>query len=359
MSGAGRRNPDRYAEDRWPPFSLILKSLLAAAGIAVLLVASAQLIHLLVLVFGAMVIAVLIRALADPIKRHSSLGDGWSVALSVLVIITVLALVGWLFGSQVRSQFSTLSEMLPRAWNDVQQRIASLPGGEQLLGSMDKLSTGGSVISDVGQLAWMVGGFIADLLLVLFGALFMAVNPRLYRDGLLKLVPKQHRHLADQAIGESGTALRRWMIGQLISMLIVGMLTGIGLSLVGVPSGVALGVIAGVAEFIPYAGPVIAAVPALLLALAKDTQTALLALAVIVAVQQIEGSLIMPIVQKNVVSLPPALTVFGVVAFGLLFGIPGLIFAAPLLVVAFVLVKRLYVRELLDTETQIPGQSGD
>lgn len=196
---------------------------------------------------------------------------------------------------------------------------------------------------------------LTDVILILFGSIFIAINPGLYRRGLVALVPKRRREVADEALGDSGRALKNWMLGQLVSMAAIGILTAAGLMLIGLPSALALGLLAGLLEIIPYAGPIIAAIPALLVALTQGPETALLTLAVFLIVQQIEGSLIMPLVQKKAVLLPPALTVFGVVAFGLLFGVVGLIFAAPLLVVAYVLVKRLYIEEALGSDAKVPG----
>ena len=155
---------------------------------------------------------------------------------------------------------------------------------------------------------------------------------------------------------DSGGALRLWLRGQLISVLLVGTLTWIGLALAGVPAAFALGTIAALLEVVPYVGPIVSAIPGLLLALALAPETALWALLVYVAVQQIEGNFIQPLVQKKVVTVPPALTLFGMIAAGLLFGFLGILFAAPLAVVAYVLLKRLYVREVLHTATTVPGE---
>jgi predicted PurR-regulated permease PerM len=149
--------------------------------------------------------------------------------------------------------------------------------------------------------------------------------------------------------------LRLWLIGQAISMIVVGLATGIGLWLAGVPSAVALGVIAGLTEAVPYVGPIVGSIPGLLVALTVGPETAFWALVVYVIVQQLEGYALLPIIQRRMVSLPPALTLFWIMAAGLLFGALGVVFAAPILVVIYVLVKRLYVREALGTPTRIPG----
>jgi predicted PurR-regulated permease PerM len=153
-----------------------------------------------------------------------------------------------------------------------------------------------------------------------------------------------------------GGALRLWLLGQLASMVIVGVLTGVGLWLVGLPSPFVLGLLAGLAEFVPIIGPILAAIPGLVLALSYGTEMVVWVLAVYVIVQQIESYVILPVVQRKAVSLPPALTLFAVVAMGVLFGPLGLLFATPLTVVAFVLVKKLYLVDALHERTEIPGE---
>ena len=338
-------------------YRLIVRVMLTAVAIFVVLAAVWKLLDLLVLVFGAVVIAVLIRALADWIAGRTPLKGGWSVAAAILAIIATLALLAVTLGPRIQGQFVDLLETLPSAWSSLRATVESMPGGQYLVHAMENASPAESgLFANAGTIALAMAEALVNLLLVLFGAVFLAGNPRIYRTGLLKLVPERRRALAGEALSDSGRALKRWLLGQLVSMAVVGTLTGIGLWMLGVPSALALGVVAGVAEAIPYAGPVIAAIPGLLIALLAGPQTALWTLFLYVAIQQIEGTLIMPIIQKRAVSLPPALTVFGIVAAGLLFGTVGLIFAAPLLVVAYVMVKKLYVQEALGTDTPIPGE---
>ena len=338
-------------------YRLIVRVMLTAVAIFVVLAAVWKLLDLLVLVFGAVVIAVLIRALADWIAGLTPLKGGWSVAAAILSILATLALLAVTLGSRIEGQFVDLLETLPSAWSSLRATVESMPGGQYLVHAMENASPAESgFFANAGTIALATAEALVNLLLVLFGAVFLAGNPRIYRTGLLKLVPERRRALAGEALSDSGRALKRWLLGQLVSMAVVGSLTGIGLWMLGVPSALALGVVAGVAEAIPYAGPVIAAIPGLLIALLAGPQTALWTLFLYVAIQQIEGTLVMPIIQKRAVSLPPALTVFGIVAAGLLFGTVGLIFAAPLLVVAYVMVKKLYVQEALGTDTPIPGE---
>lgn len=332
--------------------------ILVAIGLALLLLWI--LLDLLVLVFGAVVIAVLLRALADPIARHTRLGDRGSAMVAVLLVASIFTGFGWIFGAQVRSEFTGLSQTLPAAWRDFQARLDGLPVGDSLLGSWQNWQPSGTnIMSRLGDLAMTLGSAAADFILVLFGAIFLAANPSLYKRGLVKMVPRRGRELASDTLSDSGRALKLWLMGQLVAMLLVGLLTWLGLWFIGLPAALALALIAGFLEIIPYVGPVLAAIPGVLLALLISPEMALWTVFVYLAVQQLEGVVITPVIQGKAVTLPPALTVFGVVAAGIMFGFVGLIFAAPLLVVAYVLVKKLYVREALDTDTPLPGEPED
>ena len=149
-------------------------------------------------------------------------------------------------------------------------------------------------------------GALASFALVIFGGIYLAANPTLYRDGFVKLVPPRLQSNVKATIDAAAEALKLWLGGQLIAMALVGVLTGLGLWLAGVPSALALGLIAGLAEFVPVVGPITAAVPTVLIAGAQDWQTLLWAIGVLVAVQQVESYLIMPLIAKRTVSVAPA-----------------------------------------------------
>jgi predicted PurR-regulated permease PerM len=156
-----------------------------------------------------------------------------------------------------------------------------------------------------------------------------------------------------------GRALRLWLLGQLLAMFLVGAMIALGLWALGVPSALALGFIAGMLEFVPFLGPIIAALPGVAVGLGEGMETAVWVMALYFIVQQGEGYFIIPLVQQGTVALPPALTLFAIVAFGLLFGPLGILFATPLTVVAFVVVKKLWVRDTLHEETELPGETSE
>jgi predicted PurR-regulated permease PerM len=344
-------------DSRSDMFQLIVSAFLAAVGIILVVIIALYLRGLLLLVFGATVIAVLIHMLAEAIGRYTPLSQRLSFYTALLAIVATVVGLGWLFGAQVSAQLAQLATTIPAMWEEIEGWLENIPGGPVLSQAVSEFSLAESgLLSSAPRVLGSVAAAVTDIVVVLFGAVFIAANPGLYRRGLTLLFPKHRRSLADEALCESGQALRLWMLGQLVSMVIVGTMTGLGLWLVGVPAPVALGFIMGLLEIIPFLGPILGSIPILIMALSAGPETALLALVVILIVQQAEGNLITPYVQKRAVSLPPALTVFGVIAGGILFGVPGVIFATPLLVVLFVLVKRLYVEEALDTPTTIPGR---
>jgi hypothetical protein len=165
-----------------------------------------------------------------------------------------------------------------------------------------------------------------------------------------------HRRAAELLDAIAHT-LRLWLLGQLVAMVTVGTLATIALWVLDVPSPLALGLIAGLTEFIPILGPFMAAVPAILAALLVDPMKAVHVAIAYLVVQQVENHILQPLVQKEVVALPPLLTIFATVTFGLIFGPLGLLLATPLAVVALVAVRMLYVEDVLDSGEEDVGAS--
>ncbi|HKH28840.1 MAG TPA: AI-2E family transporter [Sphingomicrobium sp.] len=337
---------------------LFVRHVLIVLGLAAVFFLVWQLRILLLMLFGAIVIASIFRAVADMICKYTRLPNGVSTALAILLVLGSLAALIALFGSHVAEQVATLRETLPVAWRTLEQRIGDIGLSEQL----DRLvatitAPGGGSLSGFGRTLLSIGSGFADLLVVIFAGIYLATQPNFYRIGAIKLVPPSRRKIAAEAMLESERALRLWLKGQAIAMVVVGLLTGFGLWFLGMPSALTLGLLAGVLEFIPFAGPIISAVPAVLLALAVSPELALWVTLLYVIVQQFEGNVLTPLVQQYAVDLPGAVLLFSLIGFGSLFGTLGVILAAPLAVVTMVLVKRLYVIETLDTPTPIPGES--
>lgn len=334
---------------------LFVRRVLIVLALAALFFLAWELRSLFLMLFGAVVIATIFRALADRIRQLTGCPEGVAVAISILMVLATALVLIVLFGSQVSRQAALLRETLPVAWRSFEARVGDVGLGEQLkqLTRSVRSPTG---FSAFGSFIMSLGSGIVDVLVVIVAGIFLAAQPRFYTTGAIKLVPPAKRALALEAMEESERALRLWLRGQIIAMIVVGLLTGIGLWALGMQSALALGLLAGVLEFIPFAGPILSAVPAVLLALAVSPDLALWVLLLYIVVQQFEGNVLTPLVQQYAVDLPGVVLLFSLLAFGILFGALGVVLAAPLAVVTYVLVKRLYVIETLRTPTPIPGE---
>ena len=336
---------------------IFVRRVLIVLGLATVFFLVWQLRILLLMLFGAIVVASIFRAVADLLVKYARLSNAVATGLSILLILGSIAALIALFGQQVGQQVQGLRETLPDAWRALEARIGDMGLSDQLDRLMTSISTpGGGSLSGFGRTLLSIGSGLADLLVVIFAGIYLATQPNFYRMGAIKLVPPTRRKIAAEAMLESERALRLWLKGQALAMVVVGLLTGIGLWALDMPSALALGLLAGLLEFIPFAGPIIAAIPAILIALAVSPELASWVTLLYVAIQQFEGNLLTPLVQQYAVDLPGAVLLFSLIGFGSLFGTLGVILAAPLAVVMMVLVKRLYVIETLDTPTPIPGE---
>ena len=335
-----------------PSFVRRVLIVIALVGLALLVW---ELRTIVVMVFGAVVVATLFRAMAATIQRLTRLPAGPSLSLAVLLIGAILAAVIILFGGQLAAQTESLTEAVPKAWRSLQERLAGFGLAAQIEDLVGTSQSGGLAAS-AGSFVMSLGGGLADAFLIVVAGIFLASSPGFYEAGLIKLIPEDKRDVVQNAFDESGRALKLWLKAQLLTMAIIGTVTGLGLWVIGVPSALALGLLAALLEFIPFVGPILAAIPAVLLALAIDPQLALWTVGLYVLIQQLEGYAISPLIQQWAVDLPGAILLFSLLAFGTLFGALGVIFAAPLAVVCYVMVKRLYVREALETPTPIPGE---
>lgn len=329
-----------------------LAILLAVGLVGLLLWALADVALLL---FGSILVAVVLRAIGDPLARRTGMPERLALAIAGALVIGALAsLLVWV-GPTLAAELRNIVRQLPAALGRITEQLE--------IGSVADLMRGASPATTIGNLvtrlfSWgtTIAGAATGAVLVVFGGIYLALDPPLYRQGFVKLVPPRLQVNGAATVDDCGVALRRWLVGQIAAMVMVGALTGVGLWLVGVPSALALGLIAGLLEFVPFVGPLLAAVPALLLASTVGLDTVLWAIVVLVLVQQVEGNLIMPLVASRAVSVLPVVGIFAVVALGLLLGPLGLLFGYPLAICADIAVRRLYIRDALDEPVEILGQ---
>ena len=236
---------------------------------------------------------------------------------------------------------------------DLEDRIGvTLP--ENIRELTDSLSGfADQVLAGMLSLAGAVATALSAFFLVAVAGVFFAAEPQRYRDGVVLLFPISLHGKVRRAMRQSGNGLLLWLRAHVIAMATVGVLVGLGAWAIGLPSGLALGLIAGLAEFVPIIGPFIAFVPAALVAFGENTSLLGWTVLLYFVVQQLEGNVVTPLLQRNIVSLPPVLLLFSMVAFGFIFGVAGVIVAAPITVTLYTLVRELYVRDLLGQEALI------
>ena len=315
----------------------------------------------LLIVGAAVLVATVLYAASDGLARLTGLGRRWCLAIVCLALVGAATVAAWLAAPELARQAQELAGRARELWGDLRQRIDDFALGRRALEQLDKQTSGGGAggssggaLGEVGaaaERAFSVAGSVVagltELGIILILGLYLAIDPGLYLRGFLRLLPLARRPRARAILLEMAHTLRDWLLGQLVAMATVGALTGMGLWLIGVPQALALGIVAGLLDFIPNVGPILASVPGILAAASVGSTQALYALALYIAVQTAENNLITPIVQRRAVDLPPALTMVALLVMGLLGGVLGLLLAVPLAAVLTVAVRMAYVEDVL------------
>jgi predicted PurR-regulated permease PerM len=319
---------------------------LIVAGAAALGWLVAASVHVLLLIFTGVLLAIFLTRLAGFLCRATGLPHGAALCLVLLAVLALLGGGGWVLGQTLAAQYGQLTDAITQAYAELPENLRA------------QLERGTNLGSWLGQLRSMVPPVlygVTDGLIVLFAGLYMAAAPGLYRQGLLLLLPPVAQGRARQVLGVIGQSLWLWMVGQFVAMALVGVMTAAGLWLLGVPVPFQLGILAGLLEFLPYAGPILSAVPGLLIAFTQSPTLAVWTGVLYLAIHLIEGNLIQPQVQRAVVNLPPVVTIAAIAAGGYLFGILGVMIATPLAVAAMGAVNMLYLSDQLGEERHFPS----
>jgi predicted PurR-regulated permease PerM len=346
-----RNDGHRFRRERNSPAEFATRAAIAVAitcaGVIALFVAF-RAMDVLLVVFGGVLIAVLFRAMAEPLVRYAKMPLWAAVLVVVVVTLGSLALAGWLVAPSVSQQFDELSVRLPEAIDRVRSQFLSFRWSQWVMEQGGNATDGKKVLHQVAhafQITFMAGG---ALIIVMFLAIYMAAQPGLYVNGIVRLVPTHFRSRAREVMHELYRMLRMWLMTKLFTMAITGVGIGIGLWLMNIPMALALAILAGVLEFIPTVGPIVSAIPAILLALMNSPAAAAEVGALYFGVQWIGNHVTTPLIQQRTLSIPPAVTLSLVALLGTFFGFGGLLLSGPLAVVIFVLVRMLYVEDVLE-----------
>jgi predicted PurR-regulated permease PerM len=312
---------------------------IAAFGI-IMLWALWNLAEPILIIFLGLLFAIFLRALAKQLNRHLKIPIGWAVAAALVLVLalsaTLLIIAVPRFLEQIHGEsLQTLSANISSSLN-------SYSWGRLIVAQASKLPA--SVFGSLESIFTLTTTFIIDAVVVFFIGVYAAFNPEVWVGGVLLFVPPRHQRRAARIIAYVGSQLELWLFGRLIMMLVVGVLTTVGLIIIGVPLAYLLGIIAGLLTFIEYVGPIVSAVPAIIVALATSPKLALWAVMLYLLVHLIEGYLLSPFIVQRTVELDAASIIVAEFLFGVLFGTIGLIVAIPLWLVIVLLIRALYLK---------------
>jgi predicted PurR-regulated permease PerM len=321
--------------------------------------------ELLLLLFVAALLSVYLSALIDVFSRRLRVGRGLGLILALFTTVLVIGLVGLLIVPPVITQFEELIGDLPRHIAAIETSLTSLAAEDNLLGRILRPVGGGAegsaafldrvfeqtseFFGDVVPYVFSGIGVLIHVVSVLIMGIYLAVKPTLYREGLVALTPPAYRDLARDILDDMGHTLRAWLVGLGISMLVLGLFTWIGLMLLGVPYSLAFGVFTGLAVIVPFFGTITSTLlPALFVIGTAGITKALLVILLGVVVHIFEANVVAPMVFEKKVELPPVLTILSILVMAKLLGVVGLLVAVPVLAIAMVLIRRIFVHRVLE-----------
>lgn len=316
--------------------------------------------RVLLVVFAGVLLAVALGGGANLLHRRTPLGRRAALTLTILILGAVPVLLSGVVGPGLRHQVNELIVQLPEAFETAQARLAAQEWIQGLMndsrGVRDFLPPLERVMGGVTSAFSQTLGILANVLVILFIGIYGAAAPTVYVNGILTLTPDRHQERVREVLRAVAHALRWWLVGRLTMMSIVGVLTTIGLWLIGVPSPLALGLLAALLSFIPYLGPILSFFPAALVALLVSVTEVLYVALVFIVVQTLESYVITPLVQQKAVSLMPIVLITAQIAMGVLAGAMGVLLAAPLVIVVIVLLQMLYIEDVLGHSVHILGE---
>jgi predicted PurR-regulated permease PerM len=335
---------------------VFIKKILATSGIVIaislvlLLVGSA--FNVFLLVFAGALMAIFFRSIGAWIHQKLKIPMSLSLVMSFVLVLGVLIGAGFLAAPRISSQFQQLQKKAPQGIKKIKKDLKGTTVGNFILKNTSNSGTGNAlknkqVRHGIKKFFSTTFGVLGDIYVIFFFGIFFTVNSMIYIKGFSKLFPKKGQHRVVEVLDYSGTAVKKWLFGKIISMFIVGILTSIGLWILGVPLAFILGILTGFLSFIPNFGPLIALIPAVAVAITIGTTKALYVVLVFAGIQALESNLITPFIQKKNVSLPFAMILFSQVLLGVYTGALGLILATPLMVLVIVWVQMLYIHDIL------------
>ncbi|AFZ02898.1 AI-2E family transporter [Calothrix sp. PCC 6303] len=316
-----------------------------------------QIREALLLAFAAVVLATTLNRLSRRFQRLG-LKRGISVIISVLIFIALVVGFFWLIVPPFVDQFQELTRKVPQGLQRVNfwlleqkthippQLITYIPDINRLVQEAQRFIS--PVLgSSFAFLSGSLEALLKILLVLVLTGMFLA-DPKAYRKVFVRLFPSFYRRRIDGILDKCEESLEGWVTGAFIAMSAVGIMSVVGLSILGVPAALALGILAGFLNLIPNLGPTMSVIPAMAIALLDAPWKSLAVFIVYLVIQQIESNFLTPYVMARQVSLLPAVTLISQLFFVTFFGFLGLFLALPLTVVAKIWVQEILIKDILD-----------
>ena len=305
----------------------------------------------MLLIVAGILFAIFLRGLTNWLCGWSRLPNGLALGLVVLFLLCLLVGICYFLAQSLAQQADQLFSALPGSVRSLEEQLRHYNWGRRLLqqapSPMQILPAPGDLLSQLGGALTTIFGVVANLVIVLFIGLFLAIQPGRYEEGAVSIFPRRHRARVKEVFDEAAEVLSWWLIGRFSAMTLVGALTWTGLKLLGVPLALPLSLLVMLLGFIPNLGPILAAAPAVLIAFSVRPMLALYVALLYIVIQMLEGYVITPLIQQRAIQMPPALLIAAIVAAGLIFGFLGMLLAAPVTAVLLLFIKRFYLEDVV------------
>jgi predicted PurR-regulated permease PerM len=329
----------------------LLSALLVVLAVGLALALALYNVTSLLFLFAGILFATFLDACTRGLGRLIPVPHIWRFALVGIALGIFAALaVAWGIArlpEQARSTMRVIDAQIEIIQGHLEPYGIELFGPEGKADPLRLIAEPGRLFGHVHQAVAGAYAVTINLIVVVCLGLFLAASPGSYRDGVLRLLPVARRARMRAVMDEMGLVLRSWLLGQLVRNSILAVTMGVSLHLLGLPGAALLGLMAGIANFVPYLGSLIVAFAVALVAMPFGYSTLIWDMVIFFSIQTIEGFVSAPLIQRGAVNMPPAWTLFAIVVFGAIFGVIGVALAAPLLTVGRVAVQRLYVEDWL------------
>jgi predicted PurR-regulated permease PerM len=297
------------------------------------------------LILAGALIAIFFHGLSGLICRKTKWKQGICLAIAVIGIVVLTAGLLWLMGAKIQAQVATLSDTLPSTIENAKAQLGQNSIGKKIVEKASAPETMEKAKALASTFFKTTFGVFGDIYVVLFLGIFFTVSPGVYKKGMVQLIPKKGQRKGEDILNKLNDNLKKWLKGKFFAMLVVFILTSIGLLILGTPLWLVLALIAGLLNFIPNFGPLIAMIPAVLVGLMQGPATAAIIAGMYILIQVVESNFITPMVQQKLVSIPPALIISAQLLISPLTGGWGLVLATPLMLITMILVQELYIKE--------------